>query len=185
MKLLSLALAMTLATFGFQTTYAQDGSTINWMTLEEAMAKQETNPKKIFIDVYTSWCGPCKMLDKNTFQHPDVVAYVNEHYYAVKFNAESPDPVNFNGKVYKNPTYDPAKKGRNGVHELSRFFQVTAYPSMMFLSPDGTAITKAEGYLQPTQLEYYLKTITEEVYLRLKTEEEWKKYQEEFNYTFK
>ena len=45
-------------------------SEINWMSLEEAVQAQAKNPKKIMMDVYTSWCGPCKMLDKNTFQNP-------------------------------------------------------------------------------------------------------------------
>ena len=54
---------------------------INWVTLEEAIELQKDNPKKIMMDVYTSWCGPCKMLDRNTFQNSDVAAYVNENYY--------------------------------------------------------------------------------------------------------
>ena len=37
---------------------------INWMTMDEALAAQKEEPKKIFMDVYTTWCGPCKMLDK-------------------------------------------------------------------------------------------------------------------------
>ena len=45
---------------------AQD---INWVSLEEALELQKKAPKKIMIDVYTVWCGPCKMLDKNTFQN--------------------------------------------------------------------------------------------------------------------
>ena len=61
---------------------------INWVTLEKAIELQKKTPKKIMMDVYTSWCGPCKMLDKNTFQNADVVKYVNANYYAVKFNAE-------------------------------------------------------------------------------------------------
>ena len=69
------------------TANAQD-TKINWMTMNEALDAQAKNPKKIMMDAYTDWCGPCKMLDKNTFQNPDVVKYVNEHYYAVKFNAE-------------------------------------------------------------------------------------------------
>ena len=40
------------------------------MTLDEARAAQKKEPKKIFMDVYTDWCGPCKLLDKNTFQNP-------------------------------------------------------------------------------------------------------------------
>ena len=37
---------------------------INWVTFEEALELQKKNPKKIMMDVYTNWCGPCKMLDK-------------------------------------------------------------------------------------------------------------------------
>ena len=40
------------------------------------------------MDMYTVWCGPCKMLDKNTFHNKDVADYINKYYYAVKFNAE-------------------------------------------------------------------------------------------------
>ena len=68
---------------------------IEWLTLAEAMEAQKKIPKKIFMDVYTDWCGPCKLLDKNTFQNPDVSSYISEHYYAVKFNAEGQEEINF------------------------------------------------------------------------------------------
>ena len=45
---------------------------INWMSMEEALAAQEKQPKKIFMDVYTTWCGPCKLLDRNTFSDAQV-----------------------------------------------------------------------------------------------------------------
>lgn len=181
-------LLFVFAIFSIQSTpfqEAQEATEINWMSFEEALELQKTIPKKIFMDVYTQWCGPCKALDRVTFHNTDVVKYVNENYYAVKFDAESPTPITYKEKTYSNPTYVPNKKGRNGVHELSRFLQVTAYPTMMFFSETGDPITKATGNLKPTQLEYYLKTITEEVYNTLKTEEEWKAYQEGFEYTFK
>ena len=55
---------------------------INWVTMDEALSLQEKAPKKILIDMYTSWCGPCKMLDRNTFTNTDLIAFVNTHYYA-------------------------------------------------------------------------------------------------------
>ena len=47
-------------------TYAQK---INWVSFNEALELQKETPKKIIMDVYTNWCGPCKMLDRNTFQN--------------------------------------------------------------------------------------------------------------------
>ncbi|MDC1355849.1 thioredoxin family protein, partial [Flavobacteriaceae bacterium] len=74
--------------------------TINWVSMDEALALQQKTPKKILIDMYTSWCGPCKMLDRNTFTNKDLIAYVNEHYYAVKFNAEGNETVNFKDQKF-------------------------------------------------------------------------------------
>ena len=55
---------------------------INWMSMEAALAKQKEVPKKIMVDMYTTWCGPCRMLDKNTFSNKKLAAYVNANYYA-------------------------------------------------------------------------------------------------------
>jgi thioredoxin-related protein len=78
---------------------------IKWMSLEKAVEAQKTTPKKIFIDAYTIWCGPCKMLDKNTFRNKDVATYVNENYYAVKFNAEGNETIKFQDKTFSNPDF--------------------------------------------------------------------------------
>ena len=72
------------------------------MTMDEALAAQKSNPKKIIVDVYTSWCGPCKLLDKNTFGNAEVSAFINQNYYPVKFNAEGKEEVNFNGNRFEN-----------------------------------------------------------------------------------
>ena len=93
---------------------------INWISLDKALELQKTTPKKIFIDAYTVWCGPCKMLDRNTFKNKDVVDYINKNYYAVKFNAQGDEEVTYKGKTYTNPGYNPAKaKTRNSNHQLS------------------------------------------------------------------
>ena len=69
-------------------TVALTAQEIAWMSMDQALLAQQKTPKKIFMDVYTTWCGPCKLLDKNTFSNPDVIAYINEHFYPVKFNAD-------------------------------------------------------------------------------------------------
>jgi len=57
---------------------------VEWMSMNEALQAQKDEPKKIFADFYTDWCGPCKAMDKNTFAHPEVAKYINMHYYPVK-----------------------------------------------------------------------------------------------------
>ena len=63
---------------------------IKWLSLGELQTAYAKNPKPIIIDVYTSWCGWCKVMDKNTYSNDKVADYINEHYYAVKFNAPAP-----------------------------------------------------------------------------------------------
>lgn len=157
---------------------------INWMTLEEAVTAQQTKPKKIFMDAYTVWCGPCKMLDKNTFHNKDVVNYVNENYYAVKFNAEGNEVINFKGNTFTNPNFDANKTGRNSSHELSGYLGVRAYPTMIFLDEDTNLITPLTGYKTPQQLELYLKLFKTDDYKKLTKEDDWANYQANFKYEF-
>lgn len=157
---------------------------IKWMSMNEALEAQKKKPKKIFVDAYTTWCGPCKMLDKYTFANKDVVEYVNKHYYAVKFNAEGNEVINFKDKVFKNPNYDPNKSGRNSVHQFALAMGVNAYPTMVFFDENAGFLSPVKGYLKPEQLEIFLKIFATDDYKKVKTDEEWKKYQEEFEGTF-
>ena len=98
---------------------------VNWMTINDALAAQKLKPKKIIIDVYTTWCGPCKLLDKNTFGNSEVSNFINSNYYPVKFNAEGKELVNYNGNQFENPQYDPNRKGRNARHQFTSYLGIT------------------------------------------------------------
>ena len=168
---------------GFKTTTIAQEAKIHWMSVEEVEEAMKTEPRKVMMDVYTAWCGPCKMMMANTFTNPSVINYINKNYYAVKFNAEQPSQVMYKGKAFNNPTYDPNRRGRNGVHELSRVFKVSAYPTIVYFDEDFTVITANSGYKQPSQLELYLKFFNE-VYTRDIKKENiqsvWDKYSSNF-----
>lgn len=159
---------------------------INWVSMEEAIALQKTAPKKIIMDVYTNWCGPCKMLDKNTFQNEDVANYINEHFYAVKFNGEGNANVTYKNQTFGNPNYNPAKaNSRNSAHEFARYLQVRAYPTMIFFDEKGDYITPVTGYLKPQQLELYLKLFKSDKHKEMTTQEQFNDYAKSFKPSFK
>jgi thioredoxin-related protein len=159
---------------------------IKWVTLQEAIELQKKTPKKIMMDVYTSWCGPCKMLDKNTFHNKDVVEYVNKNYYAVKFNGEGNDRVTFNGATYSNPNYDPARaNSRNSAHQLAGYLQINAYPTIVFFDEKGGVIAPIRGYQSPPQLELFLKMFKADEHKNLDTQEKFDNYRVSFKPEFK
>jgi len=162
---------------------AQD---INWMTVDEAIAAQQKEPRKIMMDVYTDWCGPCKLLDKRTFQNKDVVQYINKNYYAVKFNAEGDSEVNYKGKKFINPNYDPKRKGkRNSNHQFANYLRVQGYPSIVFFDEKSDLIVPLTGFLNPQQLELYLKLFIEDGHKKIATKEDFENYQKDFKPAFK
>ena len=158
---------------------------INWMSLEEALVAQTQEPRKIIMDVYTTWCGPCKMLDKNTFQNPDVVSYVNQNYYAVKFNAEGEEIVKYKDLEFTNPQFDPNRQGRNAQHELAQALKITAYPTIVFFNENGDTLLPIPGYKTPSQLELYLKLFYNDDHEKISSQEDWDRYQKEFVFQFK
>lgn len=184
-KILFIAI-IAITAFSFTTELSAQNKEINWMTFEEAVAAQKQNPKKIMMDAYTKWCGPCKLLDKKTFHNPDLVKYVNENYYAVKFNAEGNEKIEFKGKTYTNPRYDASKANkRNSSHQLSGYYQIRAYPTILFLDEKAEFLAPIKGYKTPKQLEIYLKLFASDDHKKVKTAEAWTTYQKEFKSTFK
>lgn len=159
---------------------------INWITLSEAIELQKKTPKKIMMDVYTNWCGPCKMLDINTFRNKDVVAYVNENYYAVKFNGEGNDVIKYNDKDFTNPSYDPSKANRrNSPHQLTRYLQINAYPTIVFFDETSGVIAPIRGYQTPPQIELYLKLFKDDLHKEMNTQEKFSEYVKGFKSEFK
>ena len=159
---------------------------INWISFEKAIEYQKSNPKNIIMDVYTNWCGPCKLMDKNTFQNKAIAQYINEHYYAVKFNAEGDEMINFNGQEFSNPNYNPALANRrNSAHELSRFFKIQAYPTIVFLDEKANLIFPLTGYKTPSQIELYLKMFKKDDHKILDTQEKFNEYFRAFKSEFK
>ncbi len=122
----------------------KEKESITWYSWEEAIELQKENPKKLFIDVYTDWCHWCKRMDKTTFKNKSVAKVMNEHFYAVKFNAEQRESIEYKDYTLK---YLP-NAGRRGVHELAYALLdgQMGYPSFVYLDENGDRITISPGY---------------------------------------
>jgi thioredoxin-related protein len=118
--------------------------TIKWLTVEEALEKSKTEKRKIFVDVYTDWCGWCKHMDSTTFKDAAVVNYINEKYYPVKFNAEQTADIIYKGKTYKLVK----QQGGRGYHELAALWlnNRLSYPTTVVLNEDQDLIQPIQGY---------------------------------------
>lgn len=91
--------------------------------------KAKAENKIIFLDAYASWCGPCKLLQKNVFTRPDVGEIFNKNFVNVKVDME-----------------------RGEGPQLSRMFPLEAYPTLFFIEPDGKIVKKVIGYQTPEAL---------------------------------
>lgn len=116
---------------------------VNWLTWDQAIEQSEIEKKKFFVDIYTSWCNWCKKMDESTFQSEDVVNYLNENYYAIKFDAEQREDITIG-----NTTYKFVRSGKRGYHELA--FEIAngrlSYPTVVFLDENMKVIQSLGGY---------------------------------------
>lgn len=144
---------------------------INWLTWEEAQAKNSKEPRKLIVDVYTNWCGWCKKMDKATFEEPEISKYINQNYYPVKFDAETKEDITFNNRVFKY-----VRSGTSGYNELAveiTFGKLT-YPTIVFLDENLNVIQPIPGYKDPMSLDKIMKYFAEDYYKTMP----WKKYEE-------
>lgn len=136
---------LALLFFVFSTSFKtidEPAESIHWMTIEEAYAASLKNPKKTIIDVYTDWCGWCKVMDKKTFTNPEVIKYINENYYAVKLDAETRKSITLGATTYN-------FNEQNGANDIAVALLQgkLSYPSMVYLDEQFNMIQPIPGYM--------------------------------------
>lgn len=126
----------------------KDGG-LTWLSIDEASGLKNDAEKLYFVDVYTTWCKWCKVMDQKTFTDPEVIKLLDEQFHVVKFNAEQTDVVNWNGSEY---IYQAG--GRRGIHTLAPKLLNgrLSYPSFAVLDKDRNPIKIIIGYKKPEQL---------------------------------
>jgi len=162
MKLLIIVLISVINIF---TNYSQ---TVKWHSIVEALELNKKEPRNIIIDVYTDWCGWCKVMEKTTYNHEIIAEYLNKKFYVVKLNAEQKEDIKIGDKTYK---YVP--HGQRGYHELAAILLGgnMVYPSVVFLDDQGRKIHALQGYIKAKPFDEIIKYIGEGYYTTKSWEE--------------
>lgn len=108
---------------------------------DDAFEAAEENGRLVFVDVYTEWCGPCKLMDANVFPKDAVGDYFNARFVNIKLDAEDEDV--------------------NGP-EIADRYGIGAYPTLLFLNPDGSELGRGVAGLEVEQLIQLAKEATGE-----------------------
>ncbi len=132
------------------TSTAVETEAVKWYTFEQAVELNKTKPKKFVIDCYTSWCGWCKVMDKQTFTDKKIAAYMNEYFYPVKFDAEQKAELTFNGQKF--PFVDQGN-GR-GYHSFAAALldNQMSYPTLVYLTEKFERPMISPGFKEPKDL---------------------------------
>lgn len=137
---------------------------LQWLSFEQLEDSMKLHPKKIVIDVGTSWCAYCKMLDRKTLNDAHISTYLSKYYYCVKLNAEEKEAIAFAGQVY---AFEPT--GNNtGIHALARNLATkegrVVYPTLVFLSENHLLLYQHQGFIASKDLQKILTYLTQNAY---------------------
>lgn len=143
----------------FTQSFAQ--TSINWLSIEEAEAKNKLEPRPFLIDLYTEWCGWCKKLDATTYRDPQIVSFINQNFYAIKFDAETHDTIVFQGQTFVNPS-----SANRSTHQLAMKFmpERRSYPTTYFMDETMKVNLIVPGYLDSKDMAPFLVYYKEKIY---------------------
>ncbi|HEU0126516.1 thioredoxin domain-containing protein [Flavobacterium sp.] len=98
------------------------GISFEHSTFKEVLAKAKAEKKLVFMDCFTTWCGPCKMMAKEIFPQQNVGDYMNANFVSIKMDMEKGEGI-----------------------ELTKTYEVSAYPTLLFMDADGKVVHRATG----------------------------------------
>lgn len=124
-----IAFALVAVLVSVQFSFAE-GINFQDLTLEEGLAKAKKENKQVFIDVYATWCGPCKYLSNNIFVDEDLGVFMNENFVSLKLDGEKGDGL-----------------------QLMNEFSLDSYPTMLFLNSEMDLLKKIVGVVGAEQIE--------------------------------
>lgn len=109
---------------------------VEWKSWNAGLSAASSSHRPVLVDVYTDWCRWCKQMDRDVYARADVAQYLAQHFVTVRLNAEGGELVSW--------------QGRNmSARSLASSFDVSGYPTTIFLTSSGEHLVNVPGYVEP------------------------------------
>jgi thioredoxin-related protein len=120
---------------------------LEWLAFDAATARAKELKKHVIVDIYTVWCGWCRIMEQQTYGDPEVAAYLRENFVLAKVNGESSAKLKWRGKELTEK-------------QFARTVGVTGYPATYFLKPDAELLGGMGGFLRPPEFMIYARYVS-------------------------
>jgi len=130
---------------------AKTGAKLDWQTLDAAVNKAKSQNKHVIVNVYTTWCGYCRMMDKQTFGNDEVAEHLRQNFVLAKVNGESSNKVHWQGQEMTE-------------RQFARAVGVTGFPATYFLKPNADMLGGVSGYIRTPEFLVYAKYVSTKWY---------------------
>ena len=120
---------------------------LEWLAFDAATAKAQAQKKHMIVDIYTAWCGWCRVMEKETYSNPEVMAYLRENFVLAKVNGESTAKLKWQGK-------DLTER------QFTRAVGVTGFPATYFMKPNAELLGGLSGFLHPPEFLVYARYVS-------------------------
>jgi thioredoxin-related protein len=148
---------------------------VKWMSLQEAGDHLKKEKRPVLIDLYTDWCGWCKVMDKKTYSNNKVAEYLEDKFYAVRVNAETREKIIWDDKPYN---YNSSYRANEFAIYITK--GRLEFPTTIIIPADGSEPQAVAGYLETKDFELIAKYFGEGGYTKISFED----YQKSFKPTW-
>ena len=108
---------------------------LDWLAFDAASERAAKEGKHVIVDIYTTWCGWCKVMDRETYGNSEVADYLKQNFVLAKVNGESSARIHWKGKELTE-------------RQFAREVGVTGFPATYFLKPDSELLGGMPGFIR-------------------------------------
>jgi thioredoxin-related protein len=119
---------------------------VEWRGWNAGLSAAAAAHRPVVVDVYTGWCRWCKQMDRDVYARAEVGRYLADHFVTVKLDAEGDEVVTYQGRSMT-------------ARALASSFEVSGYPTTIFLAANGEHLANVPGYIEPARFLLLLRYI--------------------------